>query len=654
MGLSLASLFTDHMVLQRSKPVTVWGWASPEAQVAVRFAGQMVEGKADVSGKWSIALEPMEASAEGRNLVVSSLAPKADSQPEALTIKDVLVGEVWICSGQSNMQMVLNSVNNGKEEVETAKYPSMRLFQVANKVSDEPWDRLESGAWKACTPEVVEAFSAVGYLFGREIHNTLNVPVGLISSSWGGTRIEAWTSRDSLMNDAPEDASVAKMAVDAERDRPMLKELFIQWQKDVEAILDSVRDVRNEGFDKGWGGAQETTDVTWKDMTLPCFWRAAGLEMNGIVWFRKTVDVPASWAGKELFLEIGSADKNDVTYFNNTHVGSYTMAQDPMAWNTPRKYKVDGQLAKAGENVIAVRVHSNQQAGGLHGPAHAMRLSCPSLPNEQPIALAGVWRYAIEADYGLTVLPEEPFGPESPHVPARLHNAMIHPLVPFSMRGVIWYQGESNVTRAVQYRTLTKLLVKDLRKLWNDQSIAFHLVQLANYLAQPVEPGESAWAMLREAQTQTLELPDTGMAVTIDIGDANDIHPRNKKDVALRLAYNALHRTYGMKDVPPCGPIPNKTAINGSEVRVRFDHAYKGLQINRNGDGQKLTGFAIAAADKKFVWADAKIDGDDSVILSSEKVTTPAYVRYAWADNPECNLYNGHGLPAMPFRTDAD
>lgn len=652
--LTLASLFTDHMVLQRSKPVTVWGWSSPGAQVAVRFAGQTTEGSADASGKWSLTLQPMEASAVGSNLVVSSLATKADSQPEAITLKDVLVGEVWICSGQSNMQFTLTNAHNAATVIPEANYPAIRLFRVENKVSDTPWDRLEAGAWHACAPASAEVFSAVGFFFGKEIHERLNVPVGLISSSWGGTRIEAWTSRQSLLEGATHDASVAKMVTDNDRDRPHLKELHAKWITDVAAIMDSVSDKGNEGYDKGWAGADEPSDVSWHEMTLPTFWRAAGLAMNGIVWFRREVELPAAWAGRELRLGIGAADKSDTTYFNNTQVGSLTMDQDPMAWNTARDYMVDGGLVKGGKNVIAVRVHSGHAAAGLHGPAHRMVLTCPSLPDAEPIALTGVWRYAVEKAYKDIALPDEPFGPESPHVPARLHNAMISPLVPYAMRGVIWYQGESNVTRAVQYRNLSPLLVKDIRKLWNDESIGFHLVQLANYMARPQVPCDSAWAMLREAQTQTLALPGTGMAVTIDIGEANDIHPRNKQDVGLRLAYNALHDTYGMKDVAPCGPMLAKAEVTQGGILLTFDHAWDGLQMDRDGKGSKLEGFAIAGADKKFVWADAKIQGDKNVLLSSTQVSSPAFVRYAWSDNPACNLYNGQGLPAVPFRTDVD
>lgn len=636
MSLSLASLFTDHMVLQRSKPVKVWGNASPGAKVAVRFAGQVAETHADASGKWTALLAPMDASAQGSNLVVSALAAGADSQPEAMTLKDVLVGEVWICSGQSNMQWPLRDTLDAEQDMAAAKYPLIRFFTVPNRVSDSPLEKLESGSWEACTPKTAEMFSAVGYYFGLEIYQKLNVPVGLINSSWGGTRIEAWTSRNALLNDAPGDASVAEMVRDYDRTLPFHTTNHEAWKKSTASQKEQLRDVRNEGYPKGWAGDEETTDVAWKDMTLPCFWRSAGLAMNGIVWFRKTVELPVSWAGRELALSIGAADKSDVTYFNNTKVGSLTMQDDLMAWNTPRKYTVQGSLVKAGPNVITVRV------------------SCPSLLDEKPIAIDGVWRYAIETTYGNVVLPPEPVGPASPHAPARLHHAMIHPLVPYAMRGVIWYQGESNASRAVQYRTLSTLLIQDIRKQWDDQDIAFHLVQLANYMARPQLPLESDWAMLREAQTMTLATPGTGMAVTIDIGDANDIHPRNKKDVGKRLAYNALHTSYGMKNVTPCGPMPKAATVEGNAMRIDFDHTCSGLQVSRDGSGKKLTGFAIAASDKKFVWANATIQQGHSVLVSSEAIPAPAYMRYGWSDNPECNLYNSQGLPATPFRTDKD
>jgi sialate O-acetylesterase len=315
-----------------------------------------------------------------------------------------------------------------------------------------------------------------------------------------------------------------------------------------------------------------------------------------------------------------------------------------------RKYQVDGSLVKSGKNVIAVRVHSDKFAGGLHGPADRMHITCPARPQDPAIPLSGNWRYAIEANYGKVVIPEQPLGPESPHAPARLHHAMIRPLVPLTMRGVIWYQGESNATRALQYRTLSKLLVKDLREHWNDQELGFHLVQLANYMARTEQPPEhSNWALLREAQAMTLDVPNTGMAVTIDIGETNDIHPRNKQDVGLRLAHSALHHTYGFKDQAPIGPVFKQAVHEGKAIRIDFDHVWDGLHAR---DG-KLKGFAIAGPDNKFVWADAHVQGD-SVYVTSPKVADPKHVRYAWGDNPECNLYNGAGLPACPFRTDVD
>jgi len=305
---------------------------------------------------------------------------------------------------------------------------------------------------------------------------------------------------------------------------------------------------------------------------------------------------------------------------------------------------VPGRLVKAGRNLIAVRVHSEKYSGGMTGPAKAMQVTCPSIPDATSIPLAGIWRYAIEASYGVVQLPPEPIGPGNHNMPYGLFNGMIAPLVPFAIRGAIWYQGESNADRARQYRTLFPTLIRDWRRVWGQGDFAFHFVQLANFIF--VNPA-LAWAELREAQTMALALPHTGMAVSIDIGEAEDVHPRNKQDVGLRLALNALHQTYGQESVIPCGPLFKGAKWEGNRVRASFDYVGAGLQCH----GETLKGFAIAGEDRKFVPAEAQIEGE-TVVISSPVIQEPAAVRYAWADNPVCNLYNSANLPASPFRTD--
>jgi sialate O-acetylesterase len=379
-------------------------------------------------------------------------------------------------------------------------------------------------------------------------------------------------------------------------------------------------------------------------MDLPQQFETAGLLIDGAVWFRRVLELPESWAGKDLVLNLTPIDDQDITYFNGKKVGSIGR-ETPNSYMVPRKYVVPGSLVHGGRNVIAVRVFDSAGEGGF-SRGGAMSIG----PNEgEVISLRGAWDYKVE----LALEPKHPdwgsrpeaVGVSNQNNPSVLYNAMIAPLVPFAIRGAIWYQGESNAGRAYQYRTLFPIMIRNWRSAWG-HDFPFYFVQLANWHANKAEPDESDWAELREAQTMTLREPQTGMAVTIDIGDENDIHPRNKLDVGRRLAAWALAGTYGEK-VIPSGPLFDRFTVEGDWVRIRFKHGV-GLKTS---DGGPVKGFAIAGEDRRFVWADARIDGD-AVIVSSPKVLKPVAVRYGWADNPIANLYNGAGLPASPFRTD--
>ena len=480
----LPAVISDNMVLQRGMEVPIWGWAEPGENISVMasWQGRGCSTKADKDGKWmvkifqSIAGGPFEITIVGKNTI---------------KIENVLVGEVWVCSGQSNMQMSVRSSAMAEQEIAAADYPDIRLFTVERKVAEQPQSDC-TGSWASCSPQTVPAFSAVAYYFGRKLHKELNVPVGLIHTSWGGTPAEAWTSKDVL-------------------------ELDVEF----EPILKRYSDV----------------------------------------------------------------------------VAKYPQAK--------REYE---QKMNEWEKAVA--------RAGAEGKE----------PPRKPRA---------------------PIGPVNPHSPAGLYNAMIAPLIPYGIRGAIWYQGESNAGRAYQYRKLFPAMIANWRNDWGQGDFSFLFVQLANFMAVNPEPVESAWAELREAQLMTLSLPNTGMAVIIDIGEANDIHPKNKQDVGKRLALWALGGSYGKK-LEYCGPIYKSMRVEGNKIILHFDHVGGGLVA---GGGGPLKGFAIAGADRKFVWADAKIDGD-TVVVSSDKVSEPAAVRYGWADNPVCNFYNKEGLPASPFRTD--
>ncbi|HOD82766.1 MAG: hypothetical protein BWX88_03694 [Planctomycetes bacterium ADurb.Bin126] len=495
----LPAVISDHMVVQQGMPVPIWGWADAGEKVTITACGDKTEATAGADGKFCAKIgpfktgEPMEITVAGKNTIV---------------IKDVLVGEVWVASGQSNMQWTVSNSANPTEEIAAAKFPKMRLFSVPRVTAAKPQDDVKA-SWCECSPETVPGFSAVAYFFGRELHQKLNVPVGMIHTSWGGTPAEAWTTQETMQ---------AKFKPIADR-----------WAK-------SQQDWESGAATK----AYEAQMAKWKDAAE----------------------------------KIKAANKADAD-----------------------------KAAKAGKPKPKARPLPRQP--GKPGPAT-----------------------------------------NSPHCPAVLYNAMIHPLVPYAIRGAIWYQGESNAGRAYQYRDLFPAMITDWRKVWGQGDFQFLFVQLANFMARKNEPADSAWAELREAQTMTLALPNTGMAVIIDIGEAGNIHPKNKQDVGKRLAAWALGTTYGQK-VCISGPLYDSMSVDGGKVRLKFKHVGGGLVAK----GDKLTGFSIAGEDKKFVWADAVIDGE-CVVVCSDKVAAPKAVRYAWADNPECNLYNKAGLPASPFRTD--
>ncbi len=625
----LPSIVGDNMVLQQGRKVAIWGWADPGEEVRLRVSWHTMERRTDTDkdGKWSFTITsppaggPYELTLSGKNTI---------------RIQNVLSGEVWVCSGQSNMEWPLQSANNGAQEVAEADYPNIRLFTVQKKIADTPQEDC-TGQWSPCTPQSAPGFTAVGYFFGRYLHKKLGVPVGLINTSWGGTVAEAWTSGKALEK-MPEFKAlmreIAKAKANPDASMKEYRDALAQWEKKIESASAQGASCIEPGFD----------DSSWKEMELPVLWEQADLSsFDGLVWFRKTITVPESWAGKELQLDLGPIDDMDVTWVNGVKVGAHSESGQ---WQIARQYKVPGNVVKAGRNVIVVQVLDTGGGGGIYGEAKQMNLRRPG--SNEAISLAGPWRYKV--GYDLASMPPRPQPPvwvNNPNAPTVLYNGMIAPLIPLGIRGAIWYQGESNAGRAYQYRELFPLMISNWRHDWGEGNFPFLFVQLANYMATQPEPGDSAWAELREAQLMTLSLPNTGMAVIIDIGEADNIHPRDKQDVGKRLALWALAKTYD-KPIAWSGPLYKSMKVRGNEVVLHFDCINGGLVAE---GGEPVKGFAIAGKDRKFVWADARIEGD-TVVVSSEKVAKPVAVRYAWADNPVCNLYNGAGLPASPFRTD--
>lgn len=617
-----AALFTDNMVLQRDIAMPVWGKATPKGKVTVLFQDQKVAAVADEHGDWHVKLEPAAAGGPFTLKIVGT---------DTTTLSNVLVGEVWVCSGQSNMEWIVANANNSAAEIAAANYPNIRLFTVNKKTSLNPQEDVDAGAWQECSPHTVPGFSAVGYFFGRELNQELDIPIGLIHTSWGGTVAEAWTAGDFLheMADFTEIMDSLKTEATTEEELQAEYEHKVQaWQQAVDAKIAEAQ----EGG-SAWE-SEEVDDTSWDSMELPVLWESAGLPgFDGIAWFRKSFELDSVGAG-EFKLTLGPIDDQDITYINGIKIGATNN------YNMPREYTVPDSVLKVGKNIIAVQILDTGGGGGIWGDASQMRL----LGENVSIDLAGEWTYKVGAS--LRDMPPRPQTPDSPNRPTVLYNAMLEPLMPFAIRGAIWYQGESNAGRAYQYRELFPTMIQSWRTNWGQGDFPFYFVQLANYMQVRDIPVESAWAELREAQSMTLSLPNTGQAVIIDIGEADDIHPRNKQDVGKRLALIALAQVHG-QDVVYSGPTYKLMTIDGNKIKIEFDHIGGGLVAK----GGELTGFAIAGEDQKFVWADAKIEGN-AVVVSNPEVEIPVAVRYAWADNPVCNLYNAAGLPASPFRTD--
>ena len=629
------SLIGDNMVLQQGPRARVWGTAEPGERVTVSIGGRVARAAADARGRWQVFVGPLRAGGPFELTVAGR---------NRLTFRNVLVGEVWVCSGQSNMEWPLSASRDGAREVAQADHPEIRLFTVRKATAAAPLEDVE-GRWVVTKPETAAPFSAVGYFFGRELHRRLGVPVGLINTSWGGTPAEAWTSRGALAA-SPALRPILDRYEGELRDLPRLRREYeaarAEWERQYVS-----QDPGNKG--EALGYAEPAHDAAaWPKMRLPQFWESAGLDVDGVVWFRREIEVPEAWAGRDLTLSLGAIDDYDTTYFNGARVGS-TGPDTPNAWTVSRRYAVPGRLVRAGRNTVAVRVFDRVGGGGFGGGE--MWLAPPGAARAEAVRLEGAWDYREEftapsrrVDYSRQ---PQPPGPANQNSPTVLYNAMIAPLTPYSIRGAVWYQGESNAGRAYQYRTLFPAMIRDWRAAWGAGDFPFYFVQLANWKARARDSVDSEWAELREAQLMTMRaVPKTGMAVAIDIGEPDDIHPRNKLDVGLRLARWALADTYGRK-LEPSGPLYDSHRVEGDSVRVRFGHA-AGL---RTRGGSAPAGFLVAGADRKFFPAEARVEGD-SVVVRSGRVPAPAAVRYAWADNPEANLYNAEGLPASPFRTD--
>lgn len=614
----LPHIFSDNMILQRDQPIKVWGWADKGETVEVSFLNQRKKVKADKTGKWELELAPI--------VYGGPYIMEVKGKSNTITLKDILVGDVWLCSGQSNMEWTVNNVNNAAAEIANANYPQIRAFNVVKDLSLEPKTDL-NGSWEVCSPETVGNFSAVAYFFARKLNQELDIPIGIINSSWGGTDIETWTSPQAFA-ELPEIFNERYKNIQiTDYDK-----FVIENENRKKAYLKALQN--DPGISESWFSPSYNTS-SWLKMETPKLWENVLPDVDGIIWFKYTLNLPGDIEGKTATLQLGPIDDNDVTWVNGTKVG------ETEGYSVNRQYKLSANMLKAGANSIVVKVTDTGGGGGFGGRAEDLWLEVDG----KKYPLAGEWLYktaVINKDFNYIDI--------SPNMlPSLLYNAMINPITNFNIKGAIWYQGENNAFQAYKYRTLFPNMINDWRAKWNSE-FPFYWVQLANFMAKDDSPTDSQWAELREAQTMTLALPQTGEAVITDIGDAADIHPRNKQDVGLRLALNALNKDYGKKDIVYSGPTFKSMDINGNKAIIYFDNIGKGLYTTSKYG--YVEGFAIAGADNNFEWAKAYIDGD-KLIVYSDNISTPVSVRYSWSNNPDVNLYNKEGLPAAPFRTDA-
>lgn len=617
--IKLPRLISDGMVLQQGVPANIWGWASPLEAISVEFADTKYKTTANEAGEWKIALNPLPAGGPHQMVLKGK---------NTLTVSNILMGEVWVCSGQSNMELPMRRVIPlYGADIANAENNLIRQFTVPQRYDfSTPQSDLPSGTWEAATPESVLDFSATAYFFALEIYQKYKVPIGLIHTSLGGSPAEAWMS-ESALGAFPNLLNEAKKF----RDPALIQQIESGDKLRIHAWYDLLRQ-KDEGYKKiGQPWFDPALDVSdWKKMGVPGDWADAG---NGVVWFRKQVQIPAELSGLEAKLELGRIVDADSVFLNGVFIAT-TSYQYP-----PRWYTIPAGLLKSGANSLVVRVINSLGKGGF-----VRDKPYEIVIGNQKIDLKGEWHYrrgaTMEPLASQTFIRWKPLG---------LYNAMLHPLLNYRIKGVIWYQGESNVSRWQEYRRLFPAMITDWRTHWQQGDFPFLFVQLANFLEAKPLPVESNWALLREAQLKTLSVPQTGMAVTIDIGEWNDIHPLNKKDVGRRLALAAQAVAYHDKKTVFSGPVFQSIKIKDSNAILTFS---KGDKLTSK-EGQPLKGFAIAGADGQFVWADAHIK-KNKIMVSNSGIPNPVAVRYAWADNPEgANLYNKAGLPASPFRTDA-
>lgn len=629
--LKLPAIFSDYMVLQQNSQAPVWGWAAPGTTVSLTTGWGNVnyEATANNEGRWILKVDVPAAGSESFITVSSG--------EEKLTLNHVMAGEVWLCSGQSNMEMpvegwVNQPITESEKYIAEGNYPNIRLFTVQRKTAYEPQDDC-IGTWAPATPETVAKFSATGYFFGLKLYQELGIPVGLIHSSWGGTPAEAWTSGEFIKN-IPEIAGRADFDAAAYREQKLknFAKEQMQWVKDMGFVSpDGTPDWTTMDFD----------DSGWATIPVPATWNetAAGA-YTGVMELRYEFTVPGSWRKKATILELGPIDEMDITWVNGIEVGKHLDIYD---WATARSYEIPAGVLKKGRNVVSVMVANTSGIGGINGKPEQVKIY-PKGKNVIWQPLAGDWKFRKARAFDRVVSMPSCINCAEPQTPTTLYNGMIAPIVPYRIAGAIWYQGESNRSDGALYSKIFPNMIKNWRHDWNQGMFPFYFVQIAPYSYSD----NFSTGALKEAQTLSMAVPNTGMVVTGDVGSLRTIHPPDKKSVGFRLANWALAKDYGFADLAYCGPIYKAWKKEGDKIRIYFDYADQGL-VAKDGP---LTHFLIAGADRKFVEARAEVDGN-TVLVYADQLKDPVAVRFSWGHTDEPNLFNSEGLPASPFRTDA-
>lgn len=620
----MPKIFNDNMVLQRDQPLKIWGSASKGESVQVSFHGHSIKTTANNEGKWAVTFKAMPYG--------GPFQMKIKGKTNSIEFKNILLGDIWICGGQSNMEFPISgwtNVKNYKEEIASANHPNIRLFTVEKDIRTTPTAEIKDGKWEQCSPATISPFSAVGYFFGRDLYNKLHVPIGLINSNWGGTDIETWISRSSLDTSKEYKNAVSSLPqLSLDSLRAIQQSELLNTVKKLQGGLPKKADIAQ------WRNPQ-FNNKQWPTMQLPGVWedQQLGKNFDGQVWFRKEITIDAISNKDTATLSLCMIDDNDETYINGVKIGSTE------GYNVMRSYKIKPGILHTGKNTIVIHVTDGGGNGGVYGSSKDLNLNF----NNTTINLSGPWTFQVAA----INLGGGSFGPNS--YPSLLYNAMINPLIKFKIKGVIWYQGENNAIRGYQYRKAMPLLIKDWRNHWKEGNFPFYFVQISTYNANNGNSNKgSTWAELRESQTKTLsKVPNVGMAVTTDIGDPNNIHPTNKQDVGKRLTALALKNTYHF-NITASGPMYKSMQVHGNKIILSFSDMGHGLYIK----GSTLNGFEIAGKDRHFYPAQATLTGQN-VMVHSDKVNSPVAVRYGWADDASAaNLYNKDLFPAVPFRTD--